>query len=52
VDEHGCMVCSEPDFSRKTFGPRTIMICDQCECEYHVQCLNASGQCDLKVRPV
>lgn len=27
------------DFERDSFGPRTIIICDQCEREFHVSCL-------------
>ena len=27
------------DFERDSFGPRTIIICDQCEREFHVGCL-------------
>eukprot|EP00889_Picochlorum_renovo_P000287 jgi/Picre1/27317/NNA_000286.t1 len=39
----GCTFCREPDFQKGDFGSRTIMICDQCEREYHVGCLEEHG---------
>ncbi|GJZ22349.1 zinc finger, PHD-type containing protein [Tanacetum coccineum] len=38
-----------PDFSVVEFDDRTVMLCDQCEKEYHVGCLRESGRCDLNV---
>ncbi|KAJ6904533.1 hypothetical protein NC652_022525 [Populus alba x Populus x berolinensis] len=35
------------DFER-TFGPRTVIICDQCEKEFHVGCLKEHQLQDLK----
>ncbi|KAM3288091.1 putative protein isoform X2 [Capsicum chacoense] len=47
----GCVVCRTPDFSASKFDDRTVMLCDQCEKEYHVGCLRESGLCDLKELP-
>ncbi|VFQ85155.1 unnamed protein product [Cuscuta campestris] len=47
----GCVVCRIPDFSPETFDDRTVMLCDQCEKEYHVGCLRKIGLCDLKELP-
>ncbi|KAB1224038.1 hypothetical protein CJ030_MR2G001326 [Morella rubra] len=47
----GCVVCRDPDFSVAKFDERTVMLCDQCEREFHVGCLRDSGLCDLKELP-
>ena len=47
----GCTFCREPDFQKGEFGPRTIMICDQCEREYHVGCLEKHGLAKLESLP-
>ncbi|GFY93269.1 acyl-CoA N-acyltransferase with RING/FYVE/PHD-type zinc finger domain-containing protein [Actinidia rufa] len=47
----GCVVCRAHDFSVAKFDERTVMLCDQCEREYHVGCLRNSGLCDLKELP-
>lgn len=47
----GCVVCRANDFSVAIFDNRTVMICDQCEKEFHVGCLRDSGLCDLKELP-
>ncbi|KFM25801.1 Nucleosome-remodeling factor subunit BPTF [Auxenochlorella protothecoides] len=47
----GCVLCHEPDFQRGGFGPRTIMICDQCEREFHVGCLADAGLAHLDALP-
>ncbi|PWA99123.1 zinc finger, PHD-type [Artemisia annua] len=47
----GCVICRVPDFSVAEFDDRTVMLCDQCEKEYHVGCLRESGRCDLKALP-
>ncbi|RVW39662.1 hypothetical protein CK203_086032 [Vitis vinifera] len=39
------------DFSVSKFDDRTVMLCDQCEKEFHVGCLRDSGLCDLKELP-
>ncbi|KAL1822636.1 hypothetical protein ACET3Z_009414 [Daucus carota] len=47
----GCVVCRLQDFSVDTFDERTVMLCDQCEKEFHVSCLRDVGLCDLKELP-
>ncbi|KAL2933948.1 Increased DNA methylation 1 [Bienertia sinuspersici] len=47
----GCILCREHDFSVDIFDDRTVIICDQCEKEYHVGCLRDGGRCDLKELP-
>ncbi|KAL4309092.1 hypothetical protein GQ457_01G017570 [Hibiscus cannabinus] len=47
----GCVVCRGHDFSGSTFDDRTVILCDQCEKEFHVGCLRDSGLCDLKEIP-
>ncbi|XP_045808340.1 increased DNA methylation 1-like [Trifolium pratense] len=47
----GCALCRGSDFSRSGFGPRTIIICDQCEKKYHVGCLRDHKMAFLKELP-
>lgn len=47
----GCVLCSRPDFQRDGFGPNTMIICDQCEREWHVGCLEAADRCHLTELP-
>ncbi|CAI9098182.1 OLC1v1034789C1 [Oldenlandia corymbosa var. corymbosa] len=47
----GCVVCRAADFSVAKFDDRTVILCDQCEKEYHVGCLRDRGLCDLKELP-
>ncbi|CAL5207132.1 unnamed protein product [Lathyrus oleraceus] len=47
----GCVVCRENDFSVDKFDDRTVIICDQCEKEYHVGCLRNIGLCELEELP-
>lgn len=47
----GCVLCRGRDFDRDGFGERTIMICDQCEREFHVGCLHAHGRARLAALP-
>ncbi|KAJ0259672.1 Uncharacterized protein HA466_0059920 [Hirschfeldia incana] len=51
AETNGCVLCSGSDFSRSGFGPRTIIICDQCEKEYHIGCLSSHNIVDLKELP-
>ncbi|KAL0390587.1 UNVERIFIED_CONTAM: hypothetical protein Scaly_0415800 [Sesamum calycinum] len=44
----GCALCRRHDFCKKGFSARTIIICDQCEKEYHVGCLKEHNIDDLK----
>lgn len=46
----GCVFCRRHDFS-KAFGPRTVLLCDQCEREYHVGCLKDHKMADFKEIP-
>ena len=47
----GCTLCGSPDFERGGFGARTMIICDQCEREFHIGCLKTAGRCDLDKLP-
>ncbi|KAL9272372.1 Increased DNA methylation 1-like protein [Drosera capensis] len=48
-----CVLCGDTKFLvPPEFGPLTIMLCDQCDREYHVDCLKRHGMADLKVKPV
>ncbi|TKY67145.1 Increased DNA methylation 1 [Spatholobus suberectus] len=49
-DLGGCALCRGQDFS-KSFGPRTVIICDQCEKEYHVGCLRDHNMQNLEELP-
>lgn len=46
-----CVICRGYDFSKSGFGPRTVILCDQCEKEYHVGCLKKCKLADLKELP-
>jgi Tify domain binding domain len=46
----GCVLCYDPEFQRD-FGPRTMMLCDQCEREFHVGCMSAAGMATLEGLP-
>lgn len=46
-----CVLCRAHDFSKSGFGPRTVIICDQCEKEYHVGCLKEHKMDNLKALP-
>ncbi|KAG8374192.1 hypothetical protein BUALT_Bualt11G0105500 [Buddleja alternifolia] len=46
-----CIICRAYDFSKSGFGPRTVILCDQCEKEYHVGCLKKCKMADLKELP-
>lgn len=47
----GCALCRSKDYAKSGFSQRTVLICDQCEKEYHVGCLNHHGMADLKEKP-
>ncbi|KAM1386015.1 hypothetical protein PS1_032516 [Malus domestica] len=47
----GCFLCRGYDFSKSGFGPRTIILCDQCEKEFHVGCLKKHKMSNLKELP-
>ncbi|GAX73964.1 hypothetical protein CEUSTIGMA_g1414.t1 [Chlamydomonas eustigma] len=46
-----CALCCQADFDKDEFSDRTVIICDQCEREYHVGCLRSTGRCDLQAIP-
>ncbi|KAL0436959.1 UNVERIFIED_CONTAM: Increased DNA methylation 1 [Sesamum radiatum] len=50
-DIGGCAICRGHDFSKSGFTARTVIICDQCEKEYHVGCLKERNIDDLKALP-
>ncbi|MCO5608307.1 hypothetical protein L7F22_062513 [Adiantum nelumboides] len=47
----GCVFCKNGDFQKSGFGPKTIMLCDQCEREFHVGCMKERGVADLQELP-
>ncbi|XP_077220691.1 uncharacterized protein LOC143854550 [Tasmannia lanceolata] len=51
VDVGGCVLCRCHDFSKSGFGPRTVLLCDQCEKEFHVGCLKDHNMGNLKELP-
>ncbi|XP_031738686.1 uncharacterized protein LOC101203549 isoform X1 [Cucumis sativus] len=51
TDLSGCVLCRGSDFSKSGFGPRTIILCDQCEKEFHVGCLKDHKMAFLKELP-
>ncbi|KAG6472333.1 hypothetical protein ZIOFF_069793 [Zingiber officinale] len=52
TDDSSCSLCRCHDFSRGGFNDRTVIICDQCEREYHVGCLRDHKMADLKELPL
>ncbi|CAI9780731.1 unnamed protein product [Fraxinus pennsylvanica] len=51
ADAGGCAVCGGDDFIASEFNDRTVIICDQCEKDYHVGCLREQKMDDLKELP-
>ncbi|KAK2988529.1 hypothetical protein RJ640_022480, partial [Escallonia rubra] len=51
VEVGGCVLCRGHDFSKSVFGPRTVILCDQCEKEFHVGCLKEHKMASLKELP-
>ncbi|BDA40764.1 probable chromodomain-helicase-DNA-binding protein 4 at N-terminal half [Coccomyxa sp. Obi] len=47
----GCVLCDNPDFLRGGFGDRTMIICDQCEREFHIGCLAQHNRAHLTELP-
>ncbi|KAI3743466.1 hypothetical protein L1987_61175 [Smallanthus sonchifolius] len=50
-DVVACVLCRCDDFSKKIFNDRTVIVCDQCEKEYHIGCLREHNMADLKALP-
>ncbi|PWA71086.1 Zinc finger, FYVE/PHD-type [Artemisia annua] len=46
-----CVLCRAYDFVEGRFHDRTSIICDQCEKEYHIGCLNKQKETKLKELP-
>ncbi|KAF5953924.1 hypothetical protein HYC85_006780 [Camellia sinensis] len=46
-----CVLCRGYQFRKSGFGPHTVIVCDQCEKEYHVGCLKKHKMDDLKELP-
>ncbi|XP_076916351.1 uncharacterized protein LOC143576031 isoform X2 [Bidens hawaiensis] len=51
VDLVACVLCRCHDFSKNVFNDRTVIVCDQCEKEYHIGCLREHNMADLKALP-
>ena len=51
ANQGGCVLCNSPDFLRGGFGDRTMIICDQCEREFHIGCLAEHGRAKLTELP-
>ena len=51
IVQGGCVLCRAWDFELEGFAPRTVMVCEQCEREFHVGCLRRYGRADLKALP-
>lgn len=48
----GCCLCHVPDFNRgSTCTSNTVILCDQCEREFHIGCLKKNKICHLKSIP-
>ncbi|GMP36491.1 hypothetical protein CsSME_00008604 [Camellia sinensis var. sinensis] len=50
TDVGGCALCRGHGFSKSVFGPQTVILCDQCEKEYHIGCLKEHKMDDLKFK--
>ncbi|KAK1411800.1 hypothetical protein QVD17_32573 [Tagetes erecta] len=50
-DHVSCVLCRAHDFSKNVFNDRTVIVCDQCEREYHIGCLREHNMADLKALP-
>ncbi|XP_071698838.1 increased DNA methylation 1-like isoform X2 [Rutidosis leptorrhynchoides] len=50
-DVVACVLCRQCDFSKKGFNDRTVIICNQCEKEYHVGCLSQHNMAKLEELP-
>ncbi len=51
ANQGGCVLCNSPDFLKGGFGDRTMIICDQCEREFHIGCLAEHGRAKLTELP-
>ncbi|GIM10423.1 hypothetical protein Vretimale_13980 [Volvox reticuliferus] len=46
-----CVLCHQPEFDREGFSDQTVLICDQCEKEYHIGCLREHKMVDMQAVP-
>ncbi|KAK9079325.1 hypothetical protein SSX86_000996 [Deinandra increscens subsp. villosa] len=46
-----CALCRSYDFSEDGFSDQTVIVCDQCELEFHIGCLRDHCIADLKALP-
>jgi N-acetylglutamate synthase-like GNAT family acetyltransferase len=47
-----CAACGASDYTKDVFGPRTMLLCDHCEREFHVGCVaQRAGQEPLTALP-
>lgn len=46
-----CVLCRCHDFSKNVLNDRTVIVCDQCEREYHIGCLREHNMADIKALP-
>lgn len=51
IDLVACVLCRGHDFSKSVFNERTVIVCDQCEREYHIGCLREQKMADLEALP-
>ncbi|XP_078182549.1 increased DNA methylation 1-like isoform X2 [Carex rostrata] len=47
----GCALCKIPGFCTEAFNDETMLLCDQCDKEYHVGCLRNHNIADFKRLP-
>ena len=47
----GCVLCDEKNFQRNGFTDLTVILCDQCEREFHVGCLREHMSINLEEIP-
>lgn len=47
----GCVLCEEKNFQREGFSDLTVILCDQCEREFHVGCLRQHMGINLEGLP-
>ncbi|KAJ4778440.1 Acyl-CoA N-acyltransferase with RING/FYVE/PHD-type zinc finger protein [Rhynchospora pubera] len=47
----GCVLCKVPGFCATEFNDETMLLCDQCDKEYHIGCLRKNNIADFKKLP-
>ncbi|KAL8245202.1 hypothetical protein R6Q59_011460 [Mikania micrantha] len=46
-----CVLCRSYDFNEDGFSDQTVIVCDQCELEFHIGCLREHYLANLKALP-